>query len=246
MDKTVLITRPKGNEHGLVNALQASGYRVIHEPLMNIMLQHHERYNVHRAIMEEPDAVLVTSRHGVEALSLLTDIRDSFLVCIGEASMRAAQSFGFTRISAAGGSARQLMQHVLASYDEGSHFVYISGDHVRTDLAVELSEAGMQVERIVAYEAAAAERLSDILTEHLRRGQLDAVTFLSQRTASIFMELLEKEDIAGTVAGMRAFCMSEAVADALDEWPWKSIHVAPDATLASLVNSIDNVFLANG
>lgn len=246
MDRTILITRPKGDEQGLVSALQEGGYRVIHEPLMEILLQHHERYNVTRALVEEPDAVLVTSRHGVQALSLLTEIRDPFLICVGEATERAAQSIGFTRTASAGGSARQLLDYVLSAYDEGSRFVYVSGDHVRVDLAEELGEAGMRVERIVTYEARAATELSDILVEHLRRGQIDAVTFLSHRTATIFMELLEKQEIAEAVAGVRAFCMSEAVADALEEWPWKSIHVAPDATLASLVNSIDNVFLANG
>jgi uroporphyrinogen-III synthase len=246
MDKTILITRPKGDEQGLTLALQNSGYRVIHEPLMDILLCHQERYNVQRALQEDPDAILVTSRHGVQALAILTEMRDHYLVCVGESTAKSALSAGFTRISAAGGNARLLMQHVTAGYDEGSRFLYISGDHVRTDLSVTLGEAGMQVERIVAYESVAADQLSDTLVEQLRRGQIDAVTFLSQRTAEIFLQLLEKHEILEAVSDLRVFCMSEAVSDVLSEWPWKSVHVAADATLASLVNSIDNVFLANG
>jgi uroporphyrinogen-III synthase len=246
MDKTILITRPKGDELGLTNALQDNGYRVIHEPLMDIVLRHQERYNVFRAISDDPDAVLVTSRHGVRALAILTDIRDMFVICVGESTAKAALAAGFTRVSSAGGNARLLMQHVLASYDEGARFLYISGDHVRVDLSQALGQAGMRVERIVAYESLAAEQLSDTLIEQLRRRQIDAVSFLSQRTAEIFLELLEKHEILDSVRELRAFCMSEAVADALEEWPWKSIHVSPDASLVSLVNSIDNVFVANG
>jgi uroporphyrinogen-III synthase len=246
MDKTILITRPQGDEHGLVSTLQSSGYHIIHEPLMEIMLRHHERYNVHRALMEEPDAILVTSRHGVKALAILTEIRDPFVICVGEATARAAESAGFLRTSTAGGSARQLMEHVLSCYDESSRFVYISGDHVNTDLGEELGQAGMRVERIIAYEANAAETLSDTLVEQLRRKQVDGVTFLSQRTARIFMSLLEQQDLTDSTEGMHAFCMSQAVADTLERWPWQGIHVAQNATLASIVKSIDNVFLTNG
>ncbi len=246
MDKTILVTRPKGDEHTMVAALQTSGYRVIHEPLMDVVLRHTERYNVHRAMNEEPDAILVTSRHAVQALAILMELRDVFVICVGEATARAALSAGFTRISTAGGNAQSIIDHVLASYDEGSRFLYVSGDYVRTDLSVALGQAGMRIERIVVYETLATETLSDILVEHIRRRQLDAVTFLSQRTAEIFIELAEKHDITEHLAHIRAFCMSEAVADGLSQWPWKAVHVAHQATLASLVNSIDNVFLANG
>mgnify|MGYP002781078493 CR=1 FL=1 len=246
MDKTILITRPKGDEQGQTIALQTHGYRVIHEPLMDIILCHQERYNVHRALEEDPDAILVTSRHGVQALAILTEIRDPYVICVGDSTARAAESAGFNRITSAGGNAKLLMQHVLSCYDEGSKFLYISGDHVRVDLATALGKAGMRVERLVAYESVAAEELSDTVIEQLRRGQIDGVTFLSQRTAEIFLQLLEKHGIFEAIENLRAFCMSEAVADVLQQFSWKSVHVAADATLASLVNSIDNVFLANG
>jgi uroporphyrinogen-III synthase len=246
MDKTILITRPKGDEYGFAEMLQVRNYRAIHEPLMDIMLRHNERYAIHHAIMDDPDAILVTSRHAVQALSILTEIRDLFLICVGEATARAALSAGFTRVSAAGGNAKLMVEQVLESYDEGSRFIYASGEDVRTDLAAELGEEGMKVERIVVYETVAAQRLSDTLVEQLRRRQVDAVTFLSQRTAEIFMTLVDRHGISNCIEGLRAFCMSETVADSLTLRPWLAIHVAHEPTLASLANSIDNVFLANG
>lgn len=246
MDKTILITRPRGDEHGLVSTLQSSGYHIIHEPLMDIMLRHNERYNVHRAMTEEPDAILVTSRHGVKALAILTEIRDLFVICVGEATARAAESAGFTRISIAGGTAKQLIEHVMSSYDEGSRFLYISGEHVNIDLTEVLGRCGMRVERIITYEAPASEALSDTLVEQLRRGQVDAVTFLSPRTARIFLSLIAQQELEECLGSIRAFCLSKSVADTLTEGQWQGIHVANDATLASLVKSIDNVYLTNG
>jgi uroporphyrinogen-III synthase len=246
MDKTILITRPKGDEYGLAEMLQVRNYRAIHEPLMDILLRHNERYALHRALMDDPDAILVTSRHAVQALSILTEIRDLFLICVGEATAKAAFSAGFTRVSTAGGNAKLMIEQVLASYDEDSRFIYASGEDVRTDLAAELGAAGMRVERIVVYETIAAQQLSDTLVEQLKRGQVDGVTFLSQRTAEIFMKLIDRHGISNCIEGLRAFCMSETVADSLALRPWMAIHVAHEPTLASLTNSIDNVFLANG
>ncbi len=92
--ETIVITRPKGDAASLTEALQARGYHVIHEPLTEIFLRHAERQALHQALLEEPDAIILTSRHGVHALALLTDLRDSYLLCVGEATAQAAAFAG--------------------------------------------------------------------------------------------------------------------------------------------------------
>lgn len=175
--ETIVITRPKGDEKSLTEALQARGYRVIHEPLTEIFLRHNERQAVHQALLSEPDAVIVTSRHGVHALALLSELRDAYLLCVGEATAQAAHSLGFTRVAAARGNAGNLIELIMQGYDIESRFLYISGAHTRVDIEAELGARGMEIERLVLYEALAAPQLSDTLVEQLRRGQIDAVTF---------------------------------------------------------------------
>lgn len=240
-DKTILVTRPKGDELAITEALHASGYRVIHEPLTEIVLLHTERQAVWHALMEEPDAVIVTSRHGIQALSLLTELRDLFVVCVGDATAEVAESLGFDRVSSAGGNVEKLIAYIEAGYDPGSRFLYISGEHVRADLTAALATCGMDVQRIAAYDAVASERLSDTLVEQLKRGQLDAVTFLSPRAAQIFMALMAKAQVLEAVIALEAVCISDAAAAPLMGASWKAIHVADEATLASLIDCMDNV-----
>lgn len=245
-DKTILVTRPKGDEVALTEMLHNSGYRVIHEPLTNIYLHHTKRQELQAALLAEPDAVIVTSRHGVNAMAFLSDVRDNYLICVGEATAKAAYSQGFNRVEVAGGNVDKLVQLISDGYDEGSRFLYVSGEHTRIDLVAELAAHHMQVERIVAYEAIASEQLSDTLVELLRRGQIDACTFLSQRAAVVFTVLLEQAGIRDTVSHMDSFCLSATIAEPLQSEPWRHIHVTREPTLASLLECVDNTYQTNG
>jgi len=249
--KTILVTRAKGDEQAITKALQAHGHYVIHEPLTEILLRHTERQAVMAALLQEPDAVIVTSRHGAQALALLSELRDMFILCVGEATQYTAQSLGFTRTASAGGIVERLIEYIAAGYDVGSRFLYISGEHVRADLVAALAACGMEVQRIVAYEAVASRQLSDTLVEQLRRKQVDVVTFLSPRAAQIFMVLLDREHAQDTVAALTASCISEAAAEPLMALAWKAIHIAREATLASLVECVhkltdDTLYQNNG
>ena len=237
--ETIVITRPKGDGESLAKALYAKGFRLIHEPLTEIVLHHTERQALHRALMAEPDAIIATSRQAVNALALLSDLRDPFLICVGEATAHTAESLGFTRVAAAGGNSQRLIDYIMASYDEGSRFLYISGKEVSVDLETML--ATMQIERLALYEAVASHQLSDTLVEQIKRKQVDAVTFFSPRSAAIFSVLADRAGIAHTTARLQAFCLSDAIAKALSS-SWESIHVADEPTLASMIECVDNVF----
>jgi uroporphyrinogen-III synthase len=246
MSNTVLITRARGDEAELVEALHERGYRTIHEPLTEIFLNHTIRQELEQALMEEPDALLITSRHGARALAALTEMRDAAILCVGEATADAAVSAGFIRVESAGGDVEQLITYIADAYDRDARFVYVSAQHIRTDIGEELALHGMQVRRIVAYEALPSPALSDTLIEQLRRGQIDAVTFLSQRAAAIFIVLLDKAGINEATAQLQAFTLSEAVAGPLQTLNWKGVHSARQPTLASLIECMDNALTPEG
>lgn len=237
---TVAVTRPRDSEDELTELLHARGYGVIHEPLSRIILNHTAQTALMRAIAAEPDAVLATSRHGVHALAALCPSRDLSLLCVGEATARAAESAGFTRIAAAGGTVRQMLEYILASYDAGSRMLYVSGEHVRMDLADALEDKGFPTQRVALYEAPAAEAFSSGFVEYLKHGNVDAVTFLSPRAAEIFTALIRQARLESSLAGLAACALSEAVAEPLVHGDWKKICIAGKPTLASLVACVDN------
>ncbi len=243
--KTIVITRPVGDEIILRDELLEHGYHVIHEPLTEIFLRHDVRMEVEHALFCEPDAVIITSKHAVQALALLTELRDMFLLCVGEATANIAVQLGFDKVSVTGETVEHLVDYILDCYDENSHFLYISGEHVSADLVESLSVRAMEVERIVVYEAIASESLSDTLVEQLKRGQIDAITFFSSRSAQIFLSLVEKSGIIRTLEKLDAFCLSESIANMLEKGNWRKIYSADKATLASMVSCIDNGYKSN-
>jgi uroporphyrinogen-III synthase len=135
-----------------------------------------------------------------------------------------------------------LAEYIACAYDEEAHFLYAAGAHIQVDLDGLLKEKGLQVEKLVLYDAHAAEALADTLVEQLKRQQIDAVTFMSQRTAQIFTRLLAQAGIEETSARLHAFCLSDAVARPLEALRWKAVHTPHEATLASMVECIDNTF----
>ena len=192
MSKTIVVTRAKGDEHELTEALQELGHAVIHEPITEIFLNHTMRAHIDLLLQDEPNAILVTSKHAVQALALLSDIRDICILAVGTATMEYAMSLGFSRVYDTGGTLESMLDYIQGGYDEDARFVYISGEHIRSDLPEILASFGMRCERVVAYQAIASEALSDTLVAQLKRGQLDAITCFSPRNAEIFIELLER------------------------------------------------------
>ncbi len=240
-DKTILITRPLGDERALTDMLHEQGYRVIHEPLTAIYLEHTQRHAIEQALFDEPDAIILTSRHAVNALALLTDQRDPFLLCVGDATAQAAQSLGFERVSTGGGTAQKLLEIIMEGYDAGARFLYPSGKHTRMNFATQLADADMELQHLVVYEAVASEQLSDTLIAQLQRKAIDGVSLMSPRASQIFTRLLEKAQIPNATAALEAFCLSEAVAQSL-HGGWKAVHITQEPTLASVVECVDNTF----
>lgn len=241
-DKTIVITRPMGDEATLTEHLQMRGHRIIHEPLTHITLDHTQRVAVANALMQDPNAVIVTSRHGVEALATLTELRDIFLICVGDATAKRAQAHGFERITSGGGNVENMLEIITQAYDDEARFLYISGKHTKVDLGEALMQYGMSVEQIITYEALATEQLSEILIEHIKREQIDAISFLSQRAASIFTRLLDSDEAKQALKHIEAFCISDAVSETLETQRWKKIYTAQEPTLASMIECIDNAY----
>lgn len=240
--KTIVVTRPLGDESLLRDELVERGYHVIHEPLTEIFLRHNVRMEVEHAIASDPDAIIITSKHAIQALAMLTELRDMFLLCVGGVTANIATQLGFERVSVAGGTVDGIIDYILDCYDEDSRFLYISGEDITADLGDALSVRGMNLERIVVYDAIASEALSDTLVEQLRRGQIDTLTFFSARTAQIFLSLAEKSGAVSTLEKIDAFCLSESIAEVVKENNWQGVYSADKPTLASLVSCVDNIY----
>lgn len=145
MRPTILITRPEPAASRMAEDLRAShpGVAVLVAPLMRIA---HEGT---LPPLDGSEALIFTSRHGVEGFCRLCARRDLRAYAVGEATAGAARARGL-RAVAAGGDAEALLARIAAAGDPGP-FLHPRGRHVAADIAGALRARGHEATEAVVY-----------------------------------------------------------------------------------------------
>ncbi len=240
----VLVTRPARAAAATAAALEARGYRAVTVPLLEIA-------TVARSAdvqLEGIQALLATSANALHSLVELVPeapriVGERPLLAVGEATAGTARALGFRNVLSAaggGGDAVALRELARARLDPAKGPLwYAHGASRRRDLAAELSACGFEVRAAILYESRVPGTLPPALGAALARGALDAAAFFSPRTANSFARLLNAADMAGSCRPLAAFCLSEAVAEAVRGLPWADLRVAPAPGLGELLATLD-------
>jgi uroporphyrinogen-III synthase len=162
-------------------------------------------------------ALLLTSANASRDLLRVSGVRrDMPIHAVGPGTAAPLLAAGFSDVHAAGGTAVDLIAQVRRHVDpRAGRLLHLSGLDITCDLAVGLASAGFAVDRVVAYRAAAVERLSGEAMREISRNRVDAALFLSARTAEIFCNLILSSGIADACSRMTAIAISRKVAEAL-------------------------------
>ena len=96
-------------------------------------------------------------------------------------------------------------------------------------------EISVELRRAVLYRATPRQALGKALKEALTQGEIDAATFFSPRTAESFARLVSKAGLSEALRGVRAICLSQAVADKITYLPWDGVKIAERPTQESLL-----------
>lgn len=206
----VLITRPREDAEPLARALAGRGIRSLIAPMLEIVSVAGPPVGLDRV-----QALLATSANGVRAFAQRVTRRDLPLYAVGPATAEAARLAGFSRVHVAGGDVASLAARVSAEVDpEAGTLLHMAGTTVAGDLAGALGAAGYTVRREVLYKARRARALPPEAVATLSAGAIDGVVLYSPRTARTFADLVDRAGLAPALAGVIAFCLSPAVADA--------------------------------
>ena len=236
----LLVTRPEADAPATVRALEERGHSVVLEPLLRIE-------PVPGVVVADKDyqAVLVTSANAVRALARLPqagDLKDTLVLAVGESSGRAAALQGFGKVDHAAGDLSALAELVSARCAiDGGPLLYAAGSVVSGDLKRILEARGYAVDRVVLYEAIAAESISAAVADLLREGIIDGILLYSPRSARTWVRAVEHADLAEAAGAMVHVCLSEAVAAALREesgWAGVDTRVASEPNEKSLLKVI--------
>jgi len=230
----VLVTRPIEDAERTAAALRARGHEAIVSPLMEIRF-----VDGAEVLLEDVQAILVTSANCVRALARRTSRRDLPVFAVGPQTTLAARAGGFADVRDADGDASDLAETASRWLDPRRGAVLHSVGRDRTgELAASLEAAGFIVRTEVLYQADTASALSREAEASLKNGQLDAVMLFSPRSAATLREIVMRGGWADACTSLVALCISAAAAAALQPLTFREIRAAKRPNQDSMLDLI--------
>lgn len=232
--RRILITRPREDAQPLAELLAGHGIASLIEPLMRAEVVAGGLLD-----LDGVQALIATSANGVRAFAA-RDPRRSLPVCaVGDATARAASEVGFGEVASASGDVEALAGMIIAGRDPGAGaLLHVAGTISAGDLGGRLADAGFAYRRAVLYAMRPSEALSEEAGEALRHGSLSGVALYSPRTARLFVDLVAAHDLVAACGGLRAYCLSAAVASRLAHLPFAARIVASRPDQPAMVAAI--------
>lgn len=231
MATTILITRPEPAASGFAEKLRnrlSDDARIVISPLLRI---EHLPFSLDN--IAAGDTLILTSAQAVSALT--GRAKGQTCYCVGPATVAAAAKAGLSPIDA-GGTAEHLVRRLLADRPSGN-LLYLRGEHVASDLAKTLSNAGIETDETVVYRQI-AQPLTAEAESLLQTTNPLIVPLFSPRSARLFL------DAAPGRAPLHIAAISRNVAETIPRTRAQSISIAKTPTAEAMLDVIED--LASG
>lgn len=234
MKPNILITR--ASEHALPTQkdVQALGCDTLIAPMMDIV-----PVTDVQPISATTAALIITSRNALTGIKTLQNIETFPLFIVGKETAALFKAAGFNKIVATAEQSADLPRLIKASVaPNAGALVHITSEHAHTEFYDPLLDAGFGIDQRIVYSADAAKQFDAATLKALNDNALNGVVFYSARTAEIFNSLITASGQGGALKRLTAFCLSDAVAAALDKASWKSVITAKSPTHQSMMDSL--------
>lgn len=233
----VLVTRPQPDADLTAGLLRERGHAPLVVPLLEIVTDLPDKPLETAGVQ----GFLVTSANGARALASATQAREIKVLAVGAASAETARTAGFADVESADGDVETLAALVQARLSPADgRLVHAAGSVSAGDLGGALAKAGYQVEKKALYRAETPDGLPPALETALRGETLNAALFYSPRTARTFAKLVVSSGLTAKLGNITAFCLSQAVADALETMPFSDVRVSYAPDQAHLLELLDS------
>ncbi|MGL4427213.1 MAG: uroporphyrinogen-III synthase [Alphaproteobacteria bacterium] len=239
---TLLVTRPKEDSEETAYLLAQKGFKSLLCPLLN-----------YEALPEPPplspdylaklQAILATSQHAVHNLPKKNQLLSKPVYTVGAHSAQVAKSYGFQQVRNAQGSAEDLLKLVNKTCSpERGPLLYVSGESIRVDLPFLLSQRGFHVLHQILYRMTPILEFPFPVQEAFRHQKIQGVLLLSPQTSVCFSKCIQQASLGKNLKMVYLFCLSEAVAASLTLFQDVIVRIAPQPTLASLMEICHETF----
>jgi uroporphyrinogen III methyltransferase/synthase len=121
---------------------------------------------------------------------------------------------------------------------EGQRILLPRADIARRALAVELAEAGAEVDDVVAYRTVLANPPGEDVRDMLLSGEIDTVTFTSSSTVRNFAAMMRDDDLTEILRGAMIACIGPITAKTATALGLRVDVVAEEYTIKGLISAL--------
>jgi uroporphyrinogen-III synthase len=232
----LLVTRPQPDAERTAAALRAAGHQAECAALLRI-----EPVPAAELGPGPWSGLVLTSANALRALEMhprRTELLALPVFAVGRRTGAAARAAGFAAVTAAGGNAQELVQHLRTTPAGRAPLLYLAGEDRSGDLAADLAADGRVVSTVVVYRAVKLEQFPSALAVALAAGALDGVLHFSRRSAEAYLDCAAAAMLDRALA-ITHFCLSPQVAEPLLAAGVKRIRIAARPDEAALIERID-------
>lgn len=227
----VVVTRPQADGERTAATLRARGHRVLLAPLMRIE-------PIAADLGGTWGAVVVTSANApaaIEGNPAHAGLLALPVYAVGRRSAQAAQTAGFTDVTAAGGDVHDLVRLIAEQYaDAAAPLLYLAGKDRAADLVGELAAHRIRAEMRVVYGAVTTPFPPELAVA-LEAGDVEGVLHFSRRSADNYVAGAREAGIVPSALAVRHYCLSQQVAEPLAAAGAKRILVSPHPDETGLI-----------
>ncbi len=217
----VWVTRITEGARRTARAIEALGYQTVVAPVLKIQTL--------KPIIDPHsfDAVIFTSRNGLNAFSALCSRRALTVWCVGDSTAVAAREKGFQQVISAGADGKALIELIRRTADRHSRLFYAAPAEPAAALGKALRADGFQVSEAAVYETQGLVprlkpddlmRISHILVQSPKAGRAIAEALIAYHDKLCFPNL-------------RFICISEAAWQGVETGLRKSVAPEIRATI---------------
>ncbi len=170
------------------------------------------------------DAFITTSMSGIDCLVEMTVRRDIPLFCAGFMSAEVAREYGFRIVHCAEtpGAAGIVNYLKMFAFDRVAYF---HGATIKMDIAAKCSDF-MIVDSFCVYKTVPVVQWADETIALFHKNEIQAITFYSEKSALITLDLLRAHSVLSFTPSIVALCLSPAIADIISKHLWKNVYIA--------------------
>lgn len=232
MINLVLVTRPIEQAREFAAEIEKIGLSALIQPLLDIEDIPYSFQNI-----KKPDAILLTSIHGLGQASLPENWVDIPVFTVGLKTEEIASKAGLKNIYAGRTDISDVYTLIQKNLPIGSHVLYLRGEHIKQDIPSALPD--FYIQEKITYSANEIDKIEDKVLHSFDK--IDVLTLFSPRTGKILMSLLEKYELRRHVKSIKLLCLSQAVLESAKELPWKSCYVADNPTPESMIETLERL-----